>query len=96
MLALIEMSLISFQSSLIKKQLVNSIKSLQKHYVTSDSLVTSDDQDANTLCCVSEAVFVHGLNIKHIKTEVGAKGKKHGGRLPQPVFWTLLKSITHR
>uniref|UniRef100_A0A8C5RHC2 Pleckstrin homology and RUN domain containing M1 n=1 Tax=Laticauda laticaudata TaxID=8630 RepID=A0A8C5RHC2_LATLA len=81
---------------LIKKQLVNSIKSLQKHYVTSDSLVTSDDQDANTLCCVLEAVFVHGLNIKHIKTEVGAKGKKHGGRLPQPVFWTLLKSITHR
>uniref|UniRef100_A0A8C7DZT5 RUN domain-containing protein n=1 Tax=Naja naja TaxID=35670 RepID=A0A8C7DZT5_NAJNA len=81
---------------LIKKQLVNSIKSLQKHYVTSDSLVTSDDQDANTLCCVLEAVFVHGLNVKHIKTEVGAKGKKHGGRLPQPVFWTLLKSITHR
>ncbi|XP_070583555.1 pleckstrin homology domain-containing family M member 1 isoform X2 [Erythrolamprus reginae] len=83
-------------TQLIKKQLVNSIKALQKHYVTSDAVVTSDDQDANTLCCVLEAVFVHGLNTKHIKGEVGAKGKKHGGRLPQPVFWTLLKSITHR
>ncbi|XP_029141479.1 pleckstrin homology domain-containing family M member 1 [Protobothrops mucrosquamatus] len=81
---------------LIKKQLVNSIKALQKNYVTSDALVTSDDQDANTLCCVLEAVFVHGLKTKHIKAEIGAKGKKHGGRLPQPVFWTLLKSVTHR
>ncbi|XP_039178244.1 pleckstrin homology domain-containing family M member 1 isoform X2 [Crotalus tigris] len=81
---------------LIKKQLVNSIKALQKHYVTSDALVTSDDQDANTLCCVLEAVFVHGLKTKHIKAEIGAKGRKHGGRLPQPVFWTLLKSVTHR
>ncbi|XP_039179004.1 pleckstrin homology domain-containing family M member 1-like isoform X1 [Crotalus tigris] len=81
---------------LIKKQLVNSIKALQKHYVTSDALVPSDDQDANTLCCVLEAVFVHGLKTKHIKAEIGAKGRKHGGRLPQPVFWTLLKSVTHR
>lgn len=75
---------------------MNSIKALQKHYVTSDALVTSDDEDANTLCCVLEAVFVHGLKTKHIKAEIGAKGKKHGGRLPQPVFWTLLKSVTHR
>ncbi|XP_063156577.1 pleckstrin homology domain-containing family M member 1 isoform X2 [Candoia aspera] len=83
-------------TQLIKKQLVNSIKALQKHYVTSDALVTSDDRDANALCCVLEAVFVHGLKTKHIKAEVGAKGRKHGGRLPQPVFWALLKSVTHR
>ncbi|XP_062988860.1 pleckstrin homology domain-containing family M member 1 [Elgaria multicarinata webbii] len=85
-------------TQLIKKQLVNSIKALQKHYVTSDALVTSDDGDANTLCCALEAVFVHGLKAKHIKAEVGAKGRKFGGRLPlpQPVFWALLKSITHR
>ncbi|KAJ7313463.1 hypothetical protein JRQ81_004857 [Phrynocephalus forsythii] len=83
---------------LIKKQLVNSIKALQKHYVTSDALVTSDDGDANTLCCALEAVFVHGLKAKHIKAETGAKGRKLAGRmpLPQPAFWTLLKSITHR
>ncbi|XP_060111823.1 pleckstrin homology domain-containing family M member 1 [Heteronotia binoei] len=83
---------------LIKKHLVRSIKALQKHYVTSDALVTSDDGDANTLCCALEAVFVHGLKAKHIKTEVGIKGRKLGGRppLPQPVFWALLKSITHR
>ncbi|XP_042330847.1 pleckstrin homology domain-containing family M member 1 [Sceloporus undulatus] len=85
-------------TQLIKKQLVNSIKALQKHYVTSDALVTSDDGDANTLCCALEAVFVHGLKAKHIKPETGAKGRKLGGRLPlpQPVFWALLKSITHR
>ncbi|XP_054850577.1 pleckstrin homology domain-containing family M member 1 [Eublepharis macularius] len=85
-------------AQLIKKHLVNSIKALQKHYVTSDALVTSDDGDANTLCCALEAVFVHGLKAKHIKAEPGTKGRKLGGRppLPQPVFWALLKSITHR
>ncbi|XP_053119912.1 pleckstrin homology domain-containing family M member 1-like [Hemicordylus capensis] len=85
-------------TQMIKKQLVASIKALQKHYVTSDALVTSDDGDANTLCCALEAVFVHGLKAKHIKPESGAKGRKLGGRLPlpQPVFWALLKSITHR
>uniref|UniRef100_A0A8D0H2T8 Pleckstrin homology and RUN domain containing M1 n=1 Tax=Sphenodon punctatus TaxID=8508 RepID=A0A8D0H2T8_SPHPU len=83
---------------LIKKHLVNSVKALQKHYVALDTLVTSDDGDANTLCCALEAVFVHGLKAKHIKPEVGGKGRKLGGRtpIPQPVFWTLLKSITHR
>ncbi|KAM6238483.1 pleckstrin homology domain-containing family M member 1 [Porphyrio hochstetteri] len=83
---------------LIKKQLVNAIKALQKQYVTSDAIVTSDDGNANTLCSALEAVFVHGLKAKHIKTETGGKGKKGGSRgpLPQPVFWGLLKSITHR
>ncbi|XP_069733217.1 pleckstrin homology domain-containing family M member 1 [Phaenicophaeus curvirostris] len=83
---------------LIKKQLVNAIKALQKQYVTSDAIVTSDDGNANTLCSALEAVFVHGLKAKHIRTESGGKGKKAGGRgpLPQPVFWGLLKSITHR
>ncbi|NXR90549.1 PKHM1 protein, partial [Hypocryptadius cinnamomeus] len=83
---------------LIKKQLVNAIKALQKQYVSSDAVVTSDDSNANTLCSALEAVFVHGLKAKHIKAESGGKGKKSGGRgpLPQPVFWSLLKSITHR
>uniref|UniRef100_A0A6G1RZL3 Pleckstrin homology and RUN domain containing M1 n=1 Tax=Hypotaenidia okinawae TaxID=2861861 RepID=A0A6G1RZL3_9GRUI len=83
---------------LIKKQLVNAIKALQKQYVTSDAIITSDDGNANTLCSALEAVFVHGLKAKHIKTETGGKGKKGGSRgpLPQPVFWGLLKSITHR
>ncbi|NWY75998.1 PKHM1 protein, partial [Erithacus rubecula] len=83
---------------LIKKQLVNAIKALQKQYVSSDTVVTSDDGNANTLCSALEAVFVHGLKAKHIKAETGGKGKKSGGRgpLPQPVFWGLLKSITHR
>ncbi|NXQ62852.1 PKHM1 protein, partial [Anthoscopus minutus] len=83
---------------LIKKQLVNAIKALQKQYVSSDAVVTSDDGNANTLCSALEAVFVHGLKAKHIKAESGGKGKKSGGRgpLPQPVFWSLLKSITHR
>ncbi|NXY18574.1 PKHM1 protein, partial [Atrichornis clamosus] len=83
---------------LIKKQLVNAIKALQKQYVSSDAVVTSDDGNANTLCSALEAVFVHGLKAKHIKAETGGKGKKSGARgpLPQPVFWGLLKSITHR
>ncbi|CAM4632544.1 pleckstrin homology domain-containing family M member 1 isoform X1 [Lepidochelys kempii] len=83
---------------LIKKQLVSSIKGLQKQYVTSDAVVTSDTDDANALCCALEAVFVHGLKAKYIKTDAGGKVKKPCGRapLPQPVFWGLLKTITHR
>ncbi|XP_064895863.1 pleckstrin homology domain-containing family M member 1 [Columba livia] len=83
---------------LIKKQLVRAVKALQKRYASSDAAVTSDDGDANALCSALEAAFVHGLKAKHIKAESGGKGKKTGGRgpLPQPVFWGLLKSITHR
>ncbi|XP_065712540.2 pleckstrin homology domain-containing family M member 1 isoform X3 [Patagioenas fasciata] len=83
---------------LIKKQLVRAVKALQKRYASSDAAVTSDDGDANALCSALEAAFVHGLKAKHVKAESGGKGKKTGGRgpLPQPVFWGLLKSITHR
>ncbi|XP_010190805.1 PREDICTED: LOW QUALITY PROTEIN: pleckstrin homology domain-containing family M member 1-like, partial [Mesitornis unicolor] len=56
---------------LIKKQLVNAIKALQKQYVTSDAVVTSDDGNTNTFCSALEAVFMHGLKAKHIKTENG-------------------------
>uniref|UniRef100_H3AA51 Pleckstrin homology and RUN domain containing M1 n=1 Tax=Latimeria chalumnae TaxID=7897 RepID=H3AA51_LATCH len=82
----------------IKNQLASSLKALQKRYVTSDTVVTSEDRDANSLCCVLEAVFIHGLKTKYIKSDVGGKGKKRMGwaPLPQPVFWALLKSITHR
>uniref|UniRef100_A0A8C5UFT3 Pleckstrin homology and RUN domain containing M1 n=1 Tax=Malurus cyaneus samueli TaxID=2593467 RepID=A0A8C5UFT3_9PASS len=88
----------SHAAQLIKKQLVNAIKALQKQYASSDAAVTSDDGNANALCSALEAVFVHGLKAKHIKAEAGRKGKKSGGRgpLPQPVFWGLLKGITHR
>uniref|UniRef100_UPI00398E61CD pleckstrin homology domain-containing family M member 1 isoform X2 n=1 Tax=Pristiophorus japonicus TaxID=55135 RepID=UPI00398E61CD len=81
----------------IKKKLANSLKCLQKRYVNSDSVVTSDDSDANVLCCVLESVFVHGLKSKYVKTDGANRGRK-GNRapLPQPVFWTLLKSVTHR
>ncbi|NWX09630.1 PKHM1 protein, partial [Caloenas nicobarica] len=83
---------------LIKKQLVRAVKALQKRYASSDAAVTSDDGDANALCSALEAALVHGLKAKHVKAESGGKGKKTGGRgpLPQPVFWGLLKSITHR
>lgn len=80
----------------IKKKLAHSLKCLQKRYVNSDNVVTSDDCDANVLCCVMESIFVHGLKSKHIKTNGGNRGQK-GSRapLPQPVFWTLLKMVTH-
>nr|XP_033774115.1 pleckstrin homology domain-containing family M member 1 [Geotrypetes seraphini]XP_033774116.1 pleckstrin homology domain-containing family M member 1 [Geotrypetes seraphini]XP_033774117.1 pleckstrin homology domain-containing family M member 1 [Geotrypetes seraphini]XP_033774118.1 pleckstrin homology domain-containing family M member 1 [Geotrypetes seraphini] len=82
----------------IKRKLAGSLKALQIRYITSDTIISSDDSDANALCCALEAVFLHGLRAKHIKTEAGGRGRKIGNRiaLPQPVFWTLLKSITHR
>ncbi|KPP64713.1 pleckstrin-like domain-containing family M member 1-like, partial [Scleropages formosus] len=82
----------------IKSKIALSLKALQKRCVTTDTVVTSDDADANLLCCALEAVFIHGIKSKYIRTEVGGRGRKVGprGPLPQPVFWTLLKSVTHR
>ncbi|XP_059811676.1 pleckstrin homology domain-containing family M member 1 isoform X1 [Hypanus sabinus] len=80
----------------IKKKLAHSLKCLQKRYVNTDSVVTSDDCDANLLCCVMESIFVHGLKSKHIKTNGGKQGQRSSrAPLPQPVFWTLLKTVTH-
>ncbi|MBN3305412.1 PKHM1 protein, partial [Amia calva] len=81
----------------LKTRLALSLKALQKRYVTSDTAVTSDDGDANALCCALEAVFIHGIKNKHVRTEAMGRGKKGlRGPLPQPVFWALLKTVTHR
>lgn len=82
----------------IKKKLVGSVKALQKQHVSLDTVVTSEDGDANTMCSALEAVFIHGLHAKHIRAEAGGKRKKHTHQkpLPQPVFWPLLKAVTHK
>ncbi|XP_008312205.1 pleckstrin homology domain-containing family M member 1 isoform X2 [Cynoglossus semilaevis] len=81
----------------IKETLAQSLKALQKRYVTSDSVVTSEDGDANLLCCALEAIFIHGIRSKYIRTEAAGRARKgNRGPLPQPFFWSLLKSITHR
>ncbi|XP_058262943.1 pleckstrin homology domain-containing family M member 1 isoform X1 [Hemibagrus wyckioides] len=80
----------------IKEKIAQTLKTLQKRYVTTDAPVTSEDSEANQLCCALEAVFIHGLRSKHVRTDgAGARNRK-GGSLPQPVFWNLLKTITHR
>lgn len=80
----------------IKEKIAQTLKALQKRYVTTDAPVTSEDSEANQLCCALEAVFIHGLRSKHIRADgAGARGRK-GPSLPQPVFWSLLKSVTHR
>ncbi|XP_066521576.1 pleckstrin homology domain-containing family M member 1 [Hoplias malabaricus] len=80
----------------IKEKIARTLKALQKRFVTTDDPVTSEDSQANQLCCALEAVFIHGLKSKHIRTDgAGARGRK-GPVLPQPVFWSLLKSVTHR
>ncbi|KAM8888731.1 pleckstrin homology domain-containing family M member 1 [Synchiropus picturatus] len=81
----------------IKEKLVQSLKALQKRYVTSDAVVTSEDSDANLLCSALEAVFIHGLKSKYIRVVAGGRSRKGGrGPLPQPFFWALLKTVTHR
>ncbi|KAK1794338.1 hypothetical protein P4O66_011228, partial [Electrophorus voltai] len=80
----------------IKEKLAQTLKALQKRYVATDVPVTSEDSDANQLCCDLEAVFIHGLRSKHIRADaVGVRGRK-GPQLPQPTFWSLLKTVTHR
>ncbi|KAM6896955.1 pleckstrin homology domain-containing family M member 1 [Xenentodon cancila] len=79
----------------IKEKLAQSLKALQKRYVTSDAVVTSEDGDANLLCCALEAIFIHGIKSKYIRSEAGGRSRK-GGPLPQPFFWSLLKTVTHR
>uniref|UniRef100_A0A671Y0I7 Pleckstrin homology domain containing, family M (with RUN domain) member 1 n=1 Tax=Sparus aurata TaxID=8175 RepID=A0A671Y0I7_SPAAU len=81
----------------IKERLAQSLKALQKRYVTSDAVVTSEDGDANLLCCALEAIFIHGIKSKYVRTESGGRSRKGDrGPLPQPFFWSLLKSVTHR
>ncbi|XP_058140365.1 leucine-rich repeat-containing protein 37A2-like isoform X6 [Dasypus novemcinctus] len=82
----------------IKKKLVGSVKALQKQYVSLDTAVTSEDGDANIMCSALEAMFIHALHAKYIHAEAGGKRKKttHQKPLSQPVFWPLLKAITHK
>ncbi|XP_037610873.1 pleckstrin homology domain-containing family M member 1 [Sebastes umbrosus] len=81
----------------IKEKLAQSLKALQKRYVTSDTVVTSEDGDANLLCCALEAIFIHGIKSKYIRSDAGGRGRKGDrGPLPQPFFWSLLKTVTHR
>uniref|UniRef100_A0A673M295 Pleckstrin homology domain-containing family M member 1-like n=1 Tax=Sinocyclocheilus rhinocerous TaxID=307959 RepID=A0A673M295_9TELE len=81
----------------IKDKIARTLKVLQKHYVTTDTAVTSEDLEANLLCCALEAVFIHGIKSKFIRFD-GSHARKGGSRgaLPQPVFWSLLKTVTHR
>nr|XP_046233372.1 pleckstrin homology domain-containing family M member 1 [Scatophagus argus]XP_046233373.1 pleckstrin homology domain-containing family M member 1 [Scatophagus argus] len=81
----------------IKEKLAQSLKALQKRYVTSDAVVTSEDGDANLLCCALEAIFIHGIKSKYVRTVAGSRSRKGDrGPLPQPFFWSLLKTVTHR
>ncbi|XP_040923295.1 pleckstrin homology domain-containing family M member 1 isoform X2 [Toxotes jaculatrix] len=81
----------------IKEKLSQSLKALQKRYVTSDAVVTSEDGDANLLCSALEAIFIHGIKSKYIRSEAGGRPRKGDrGPLPQPFFWSLLKTVTHR
>ncbi|XP_052466954.1 pleckstrin homology domain-containing family M member 1 [Carassius gibelio] len=81
----------------IKEKIARTLKVLQKRYITTDTAVTSEDLEANLLCCALEAVFIHGIKSKFIRFD-GSHARKGGSRgaLPQPVFWSLLKSVTHR
>ncbi|OCT62331.1 hypothetical protein XELAEV_18043412mg [Xenopus laevis] len=83
----------------ITKKLATSLRTLQIRYVTTDDVITSDDDDANTLCVALEAVFIHGLKAKFIKAQAEKRNRRYKGRhvpLPQPAYWPLLKAITHR
>ncbi|XP_048870395.1 pleckstrin homology domain-containing family M member 1 isoform X2 [Brienomyrus brachyistius] len=82
----------------ITSKVALSLKALQKRCVTTDTVVTSEDADANLLCCALEAVFVHGIKSKYIRAEASGRSRMPStrGPLPQPVFWTLLKTVTHR
>ncbi|XP_067285902.1 pleckstrin homology domain-containing family M member 1 [Pseudorasbora parva] len=81
----------------IKEKIAWTLKALQKRYITTDTAVTSEDLEANLLCCALEAAFIHGIKSKFIRYD-GGHSRKGGSRgtLPQPVFWSLLKTVTHR
>ncbi|XP_048026006.1 pleckstrin homology domain-containing family M member 1 isoform X2 [Megalobrama amblycephala] len=81
----------------IKEKIALTLKALQKRYITTDTAVTSEDLEANLLCCALEAAFIHGIKSKFIRFD-GGNSRKGGSRgaLPQPVFWSLLKTVTHR
>lgn len=79
----------------ITRKFSSALRALQMRYVTTDDVITSDDGDANGFCVALEAVFIHGLKVKFIKTQADRRRNK-GRLLPQPAFWPLLKAVTHR
>uniref|UniRef100_S4RKA1 Pleckstrin homology domain containing, family M (with RUN domain) member 1 n=1 Tax=Petromyzon marinus TaxID=7757 RepID=S4RKA1_PETMA len=77
------------------------VRNLHLSHVTSGKHVTSDEDDANKLCCALEATFMHGLKDKYLRSDAPSdkrvrRNNRTSGGLPEPVFWSLLKSITHR
>ncbi|XP_032815606.2 pleckstrin homology domain-containing family M member 1-like [Petromyzon marinus] len=79
----------------------DTVRNLQLSHVTSGKHVTSDEDDANKLCCALEATFMHGLKDKYLRSDAPSdkrvrRNNRTSGGLPEPVFWSLLKSITHR
>jgi hypothetical protein len=40
---------------------VGSVKALQEQYVCTDTVVASEDGDANTMCSALEVLFIHDL-----------------------------------
>ncbi|CAM9363417.1 unnamed protein product [Lampetra planeri] len=79
----------------------DTVRNLQLSHVTSGKHVTSDEDDANKLCCALEATFMHGLKDKYLRSDAPSDKRvrwnnRTSGGLPEPVFWSLLKSITHR
>ena len=54
---------------------MGSVKALQKQYMSSDTVVTIKDGDANTMPSALEAVFIHSLLTKYMRAKTGGKRK---------------------
>lgn len=75
-------------------ELVRCIRSLQEENLGNAVVVDTDDC-ANTLCCVIEAILIHGLKDK-LSTKVTSVFGSNIDKMPEPEFWTLVSKYCHK
>uniref|UniRef100_A0A8C4NEK8 RUN domain-containing protein n=1 Tax=Eptatretus burgeri TaxID=7764 RepID=A0A8C4NEK8_EPTBU len=86
----------------VKQGIMQSLKmaanSLSHNHVALGHTITSSDTHANALCNAVEAVFVHGLRPQYIRRVQATRRhrRKKGHTLPRPVFWQVIRAVTHR
>lgn len=69
--------------SVIKQQLAGSMEALQEQYVSLDTVITTEDEDA-TLCAAPWRLFIQGLIPSTFKWRPGETGRRSAHQKPLP------------
>ena len=80
----------------LQKQLNTSVMEMQGAEGIEEGLPIGNCEEAMTLCCVLEAVFLHGLKDSLLNRVTEALSGPDFDAMPQPSFWGPLLVFSHR